>query len=430
MARTLRAALAVALGLAAPAAEAGSDLLRPPDLSRYVRWGVFRVRPTFSVGNVGYDDNIFYRTGSQPKEGDYTATVSPKLEGLLLFGSRGFLTFQEELDYVAFLRTSRLNYFNQRGSARLTLPFRRMGVFFEGGLHRHRDRPTSELDFRPARRELRAGVGFVFEIGPRTDLEIARTRSRWRNRDPDFRTCLAPGVPLASCPAEEVADIGDLLDRVESGERIRARWRFAGQSRLTFEASRLDIVFDNREVGTSPAFGRDSRQRRWLPGLAFGERGRVSGVVKAGRARFDAVTAGRPDFAGWIAEGELAFKLGSGTIARVGGKRDVGFAVYEANQYFLLGSAEAHLVHYFGRMLGAEAGWSRGRLSFPGSSSPAQRKDLVRRADLAVRFRVRQRPDGRRVEYRLSMTRFDRDSTLDFLDQSRTIVGLGASIGY
>ena len=46
--------------------------LEPPDLSRYVRWGVLRARPGFTVSNFGYDDNIFVST--KDEVGDYLAT--------------------------------------------------------------------------------------------------------------------------------------------------------------------------------------------------------------------------------------------------------------------------------------------------------------------------------------------------------------------
>ncbi len=418
--RCLLPAVLALLPLASPA-RAASDPLEPPELSRYVRWGFLRVRPAINVSNVGYDDNVFYRTGDQPKEGDYTATVSPRVEGVVLFGSRAFFTFDEQLDYVAFVRHTGESYFNQRGSGRLTVPFGKVGVFLEGAYNRLRDRPTSELDVRAARREVRAGAGLLFRLGSRTDLEVGRTRSRWRNRDPDY---------CARLEGDTCAlDIGDLLDRVEEGERVKARYRFAGESRVLLEAARLDVTFDSDEVGRGPVFGRDSRQRRWLAGIELGRRSRLSGVVRAGRARFDSATPGRPDFGGWIGDGQLGYRLGSATTVRVGGKRDVGYAVWEANQYYLQTAWEARVVHYFNRLLGAEAGGSNGRLTFPGGTT-ADRRDRIGTADLGVRFRFRERPDGRRIEYRLAMTRFRRDSSRDALDQSRTIVGVGATFGY
>ncbi len=422
----LRAATLMAGVLLASAAPAGaSDPLEPPDLSRYVRWGFLRVRPTIHLTNLGYDDNIFYRTGNQAKEGDYTATVSPKVEGVVLFGSRAFFTFDEQLDYVAFLRHGGESYFNQRGSGRVTFPFRSMGVFVEGAYNRFKDRPTSELDVRPARRELRGGGGLIFRLGSRTDLEIGRTHSRWNYRDPDYSACLRPNPP--GC--DLVVTIGQLLDRVERGERLKARYRFAGESRLLLETALLDVRFDDPEVGRSPDIGRDSEQRRWLAGLEVGTKSRLSGAVKAGRARFDVNTPGRPDFSGWVGEGQLAYRMGTGTTVRAGGKRDLGYAVWEANQYYQHTTWEARVIHYFNRLLGAEAGGSAGRLTFPGAATTA-RKDRIGLTDLGVRFRFRERPDGRRIEYRFTVTRFRRDSTRPELDQSRTLLGFGAIFGY
>ena len=84
------------LGLPTVGADAESKL-EPPDLGRYLRWGPLRVRPGFQIKNLGYDDNILL--DNEERISDYTVTLAPKGDGLVLFGDRAFLTFQEEADY-------------------------------------------------------------------------------------------------------------------------------------------------------------------------------------------------------------------------------------------------------------------------------------------------------------------------------------------
>ena len=102
-----------------PRGAAGADPLSPPDLSHYLRWGPFRVRPNVTLSNLGYDSNIFETADEAERQGSWTATVSPRLEGLVLFGHRAFLTFDERLDYTAYVSAGELNYLNHRGNARV-----------------------------------------------------------------------------------------------------------------------------------------------------------------------------------------------------------------------------------------------------------------------------------------------------------------------
>ena len=89
MARRLLVSL-LALGLYTVALGAESKL-QPPELDQYLRWGALRVRPGVELTNVGYDDNILYNDDN--KVSDFTATISPKAEILVLFGDR-FLPFR------------------------------------------------------------------------------------------------------------------------------------------------------------------------------------------------------------------------------------------------------------------------------------------------------------------------------------------------
>ena len=161
-ARTAVLALWTALAAASPAVFAQSiSPLDPPDTSRYLQWGPFRVRPGLTIPNLGYDSNVFAipDTSPVPKVGDYFVALSPRIEGLVLFGHRAFLTFDERLEFYAYATQTELNYFNQFGKARLTVPFRRFGIYGDIGYDRTRDRPYDAQDIRPIRKTYPFGVG-------------------------------------------------------------------------------------------------------------------------------------------------------------------------------------------------------------------------------------------------------------------------------
>jgi hypothetical protein len=409
MARRSRVlALPAALLVSAAPVLAAADPLEPPDLSQYVRWGPLRARPTVTFSNFGYDDNIFYRTGDAPKQGDYTARISPSLQGLVLLGDRAFLTFDEKLDFTAYFRFTEESYAEQRGAARLTIPFGRMGVYVDGALNRTQERPVDVQDVRARKNEDKLGAGLIVKLGWRTDLEIGRTRNRVTNSDPDFRTS-ADGLTIEQ-----------LLDRVEDGGRLRARYRVAGKTRLTLDAARTTATFDDRTVV------RDSEDQRVLPGVDFGEGGTLSGSLRYGYAKLDSKSPDLSDYHGSVWDAKVAYRGTTRTTIQVGGKRQVAFAIYLGNQYYLNRAYDLRVIHYVNRAIGFEAGGSVGRLDFPDSL----RQDRIRSYDLGVRLRLKENDLGRRLEYSFKYTDYRQDSNVEGFDQTRASVGFGAVVGY
>lgn len=408
--KTRPAVLAVAAFLFAAHASA-ADLLKPPDTSRYLRWGPLRVRPGFAVPAIGYDDNVFSRSGTAEPEGDYLIRLSPRIEGLVFFGKAGFLKFNERFDYTAYAQFSDQNYYENRLDTRLLFPFRRFGVFGDYAINRLRDIPGSELDSRPIRREARWGVGGIAELGWRTDVELGYYESRWTNDDPD-RT-LSGGFTFA-----------ELNDRVETGPRLKVRYRLTGLTRLTLDALARDIVFDDPDVG------RDSAEWAVLPGFEFGQGAALTGAVKLGRAQIDAQDPTAPDYSGPIGSLALAYRLTSATRVRLEGGRKVGFATYEGFRYYQDDYAEVRAVHYLTRIFGIEAAAGGGRLEFPGATGTDPRVDDVARYEAGLRVRLPESVLGRTTEYTLGVRNYRRDSSVDTLDQSRSVVAFGASVGF
>jgi hypothetical protein len=397
-----------ALALSAAPLLAEADPLEPPDLARYVRWGFLRARPTVTFSNFGYDDNIFYRTGDAPKQGDYTARISPSLAGLVLLGDRAFLTFDEKIDITAYLEFTEESYAEQRGSARLTIPFGSMGVYVDGALNRTQERPVDVQDIRARKNEDKLGAGVILKLGWRTDVEIGQSHNRITNSDPDFGT------------NSEGLTIEQLLDRVEEGGRLRARYKIAGKTRLTLDAGRTTATFDDQTVQ------RDSVDERVLPGVDFGEGGTLSGSLRYGYANLDSKAPELSDYYGPVWDAKVAYRGTSRTTLQVGGKRQVGFAIYLGNQYYLNRTYDLRLIHYVNRSIGFEAGGGLGRLDFPDSL----RQDRIDTYDLGIRLRLRENDLGRRLEYSFKYTTYRQDSNVDSFDQSRSSLGFGAVVGY
>jgi hypothetical protein len=430
--------LAASLLLSVAPAMAATDPLQPPEVSRYLRWGPVRVRPSVQLSNIGYDTNVFYNTGDEPLVGDWTATISPRADGLVLFGHRAFLTFREQIDGVVFAKYSEISYLDNRTSARLTVPFARIGVFSDLTLNNIHERATSELDARPERKEHRLALGIIVPMGWRTHFELSQTGANWAYED-DQTQCATGGgcVP-----------IDFLLDRNETGRDFKASYLMGGRTKLTLDAATRDIEFDQQTV-------RDSHEYRVLPGIELGQGGGLQGRLRVGQAHVDSVDERLADFRGLVGNLESVWSPAGRTRFMLNGRRDVNFAAWSGNQFHVNWQAELRAVHWMTRSFGLEGAAITGRLRFSGDQvfctagpagitcrvpdSPieaARRVDSVDQYEAGVRFRLAQNSLGRRIEYSLVARRFRRDSAPDpldpsqSLDQSRSSIGFGAVLGY
>ncbi len=407
--------LAGALAIACAPVRAQSPL-EPPDLSRYLRWGPVRARPGLLLTNIGYDNNGYYNT-LQPQQGDYTATLSPRLDGIVLFGSRAFLTFKEQLDFTVYQTYRNQNYVNQLGSGRLTVPFKKLGLYVDGTLNDTKERPADAMAIRTDVRELGLGTGILFTTGWRSDAEVGVFR-----RSFGYTNATSGNIYYSpSCPT-----VGCANDRTERGTRFMGRYLLFGRTRLTLEWTNRDITFSNASIG------RDATQKRLVPGLDFGLGGRLTGTARFGWAHLDAKSPTYPDYNGPVAEARLAYRFGSGTTLQGGGLRDIGFSTYLNTGYYENATYDLRVIQYFNRIVGVEAGAGRGRGTFPANPPylPVDRVDHSVQFDGGLRLRFSENELGRRVEYSIKLTHWSLTSNYPYVGQSRTTLGVNAIVGY
>ena len=410
--------LLVLLVAAAPASFAQSiSPLDPPELSRFLSWGPFRVRPGIAITDLGYDSNVFAIPDDSPipKVGDYFIAVTPRIDGLVLFGHRAFVTFDERLQFYAYAQQRELDYFNQYGKARLTVPFRRFGFYWDIGYDRTRDRPYDAQDIRPIRKSYPLGLGLITKFGWRTDAELGYVQGRFTAEDPND-----PCDPTVN---SSCFTIGDLNNRKDVGTRLKARYLAFGRTRVLLELSNRTITFDD------PAVNRDGAERRQFVGLDFGLGGSISGTLRVGHANFDLSDPSATDFNGPVANIALAYNFGDGgSRITFFGTRDVRYTVTDSTDLYVYTGGSVRLVKYFNRLLGAEFAAGRATLNFLGD--PQGRVDADTNGSVGVLFRISESSLGRRVEYALRYTRWVVNSTLNYLDQNRGTIGFGVSFGY
>ena len=385
--------------------------LEPPELDRYLRWGILRVRPGISITDLGYDDNVFY--GDQDNTvGDYRVTVSPRVEGLLLLGSRAFVTFNEQLHYTAYLENTDQNFLNNRTLARVTVPFNRIGVFGDVAYNQAQWRPIDDQDERVEQRERRLTAGFIVHPGWRTEIEIGRSESDWSFDD------------------EDNDSISQRLDRKETGTTLLARHHAMGRSSILVTGLRMEIDFENPPV-LDPTATKNATQTRLLGGLELRPGGRIWGRIQLGWETIRGQDPRLPEFSDLVGEAMVILQLRSRTRLRLDAVQLGGFATSGLNVYYLDTHAGARIVHFLNGFFGVEAGGTTGDLTFPGSlESGPERSDSIRRYDFGIRLRLAENGLGRRVEYSLRVGRYRRDSNQDEFDQEQKTVFFGAVVGF
>ena len=410
--RALRLLL-LALCCAAPAwaQQPQEDKLSIPDLSQYRRWGFLRARPGVELSNFGYDSNIlFNNTGATVS--DITATLSPKLDGLILLGSRGFLTFEEQFDYTLYLENGDQNFWNNSLSTRATIPFKGFGFFGEWDFEDVRLRPLDQQDTRAESKRREIGGGMILQPGWRTEIEVAVYTDKYRLKD------------------EEGTPIGTRLNRNETRTDLEVSYQLRGRTRglLELERKRVDFLapFD---TGTT-LVERDTRELRWRTGLELGRGGPLQGRLLLGWATINAQDPILEDFSEMIGELDVTWLAGSRSRVRFEAERRTGFAVSEGNAYFLDTFGAVRFIHYFTTIIGGEASYRRGTLDFPRATIGITREDEIERMELGIRLRLFRGADGRRIEYSATFGRFRRDSNLPGFDQDQNTFSLGAVLGF
>ncbi len=400
-------ALLIAAGAVFPSRADGK--LEPPDLERYHRWGALRARPRIELTDVGYDDNILANTTNEVS--DTTATLVPALDGLLLFGSRAFLVFTERVELVGYKEHAEQSFANQKGSARLTVPLGRFGVFGDLSVNRIQERPPDLLEIRPERDEDGLGAGILLRLGGRTEIEVGQFATDYAYSDDDAGS------------AEH--SIADRLDRTERRTHLRADYLVVGRARLTLDAEVRTIEFAEFD----PQEGRkDSRGLSLLPGIDFGEGGTLAGAARFGWSEIDAEDGAKSGFSGVVGEAKLALRPLRRTTLQLESWRRPSFSVFGDATYLLERGTAVSFLHYLVWPIGVESRIRLDKLTFPGAAT--DREDRGLGYDIGVRLRLAQNELGRRVEYSLKLSREEIESNIEGVGRDRTTIGLGAIVGF
>ena len=313
-----------------------------------LRIGPVRMLPEFRLTNVGYDDNVYFRTAEQGPVGDYVGTASLEAGAFLLLGRSLILSFMENPEYLYFAKQKPLRKFTNsyEPAARLRL-FNRL--VFSGSYHflRHQRQAYSEFTALVTDTDKGVDMAAFYETPRGSALGFLRSVERFQFED----------VRLP----EGVLEFSRSLDRRETTNAIALYYPVFSGSSLFLTVGSTRYEFDYPE-----SRWKDSGSTQGSAGIRFPLMGRARGRLSVGYKKFDPDIEGRKGFSGLVADTDLDFRIGRFGL-RFGVGRDSRFSYLEDVLFYVEDSVRPGLTFRLTRRFRLDYEFLYQRLEYPGS---------------------------------------------------------------
>ena len=317
--------------------------LQPPDAdSGFTRAGGFWFRPRLLMRNVGYDSNIFLSADEEPV-GDWTATLTPALDVLTLFGNHGRFEASQAIDLVGYLDTSSQNHTNSRTRLAGDAGGGDLRFSAESEYRTEELRPGAEIDERVRLQTGRMLGGLAWSGSGRSEIRVRGSVDRYDYSGNET----AYGTSLTE------------LNRDERRLTVAGRWRALRRTHLLLEWS------DEAYVHEQATLGRDADARRMVAGLRFDPGAVLVGEVRAGYLAFTPDDPARIAYDGPVGTAQLRARVGSRVAVTLSGARDINFSVYGDNLFYDERTLGLELSTALSRRFRLEAGVTRTALEWP-----------------------------------------------------------------
>jgi len=287
-----------------------SSRIPPSVYSADIKIGPFRLKPSFSIKNAGYDSNIFY-SPHQPVA-DYTATPTAGLRSVLLLGNRGFLHFGGEFGFLWFARTASQNYLNRYADAHLEFYLSRFTFYIEEGYAKARERFGYEIDIRSLHTTNSLNMGISYEPSDKVSLKFAYNQDLLSyDSQATFR-----GYRL-----------DEILNHKKNSFGLTYRQQILPKTAALSEFNYIRYDFDN------PTSNLSSTSYRALWGAEFDPTAFIQGIFKIGFSYLTFPSPDIKDYKGLAGSASLRFRFSDYTYFLLDFNQDTYFSYWA--YYFL-----------------------------------------------------------------------------------------------
>ncbi len=276
-----------------------------------IRSGRHRVGPaeaTFrlQLRDAGVDTNVF-QTLVDPVR-DQVVVLALQGEGVLPLGRRLSVSGSGFIEQNHYLREGDQRATDFFGQGRAELRLGAVQLYGGGSGGQFTQRFSIDVDERLTRQEKAGYAGAVWRLAPRLSL-----------------TGQAMGEVLTFAPGQfrQGGDIKEAMDRNTLTASAQLRHALTPRTTLVVAAD----VLEDRFFSQPPPLPNVRRSYRFLGGVEFGERAKVSGKLLAGMREFPGtLEQGSPPYRGPILTADLTVPLGRQASFRLQGLRDVLYA--------------------------------------------------------------------------------------------------------
>ncbi len=378
-------------------------------LGARLRFGPLLFFPEFRLTNVGYDDNVYFRTVGEKPVGDYIGTASPEVRSYLLLGRSLILSFTENPEYQYFARETRLRRFTNsyEPGARLRL-FNRL-VF--SGRHyflKHQRRASSEFASLVTDTDKGIELSAFYETPRGSAIGFSRTVEKFLYED-------------IILPTSEIL-FSKNLNRKETTGTVELYYPVFAESFLFVTAGSTRYEFEHPS-----SRWKDAGSVQASAGLRFPLLGRAKGRISVGYKSFVPDSEGRKSFSGLIADTDIDIRLGRFAF-RLGVGRDSRFSYLEDVLYYLEGRVSPGLSFRLTRRFKLDYSFTYQTLDYPepflarapgGGVLEIARRDFNRTHAIGVSVLV-----FRNTGIQLSYNIFERSSNVPGLGRQKNFIGV------
>jgi len=379
-------------------------------MAENARWrlGPFLIYPSIRIRNIGYDNNIYQMREAEYPVGDFTAAVSPQATFYIPYRNWLILSFSVNPEYVYYTNEKNLRGFNFNHSPGFRLLF--LNRFVTSGSYqfqRVRQRATVEFDRQIYVENRTLNASLYYETTRMTSFGFSGSARNIKYDD--------------SSLTDEDISVSRALDREELRGNFEFYYRIFLESFFFMNIGYTEYNFEDFE-----SQWRNSYSYQVSSGIRFPILGRARGTLSLGYRWLINRSDENLRFSGLFGDTGLDFRLGRFNF-RLQFVRDFRFSYSSTNLYFIENRIGTGLSFYLTQFMRLDYDFSYGEGKYPdevivplpdGGFEEVERADTYLSHTAGLIFRV-----IRNTGIGLTITYWERDSSIEGLGRTRTFIG-------
>jgi hypothetical protein len=317
------------------------------------RLGSFRINGALTLGNAGYDSDVYYQYLGNSRVPDWTFAAGAPVQILLPVGKKVVVDLSDTPQYLFYLNTVRERAWGNTFRGQVHFPLNRIYAQVGGGMSDIRRRLSLELDINVRERRDDLDGLVLWQASKTSSIALLYERSRYDYGDAEY---------LGKSIAESLNRNVNLMD-------VIAYLQASSRSRLYLDGQYGNYVFTG---GSSE--DRDAKSYGIFGGVEFiplvgGTAGRLNlrGGFKLGYMHLELANPALTDGSGFTGAADVSANLTHRTSAQISFARGFQFSIYSGATYYLSTLYRAGLSQSLTRRLILSYDVSFGSSSYPES---------------------------------------------------------------